>query len=804
MNKESPWKLIYENFKPAEEGLREALCTLGNGYFATRGAANESVASKIHYPGTHVAGLYNRLATTIAGRTIVNEDLVNCPNWIFLTFKIGSGEWFYPSTAKILSYRQELDLYKGVLLRKIRFKNHQGKTTQLEIRRIVSMDDCHCGAFEYVITPENYSDWIAVRTMLDGTVLNTGVERYRQLNAKHWLAVSLGSFSRNGIYLSMKTSQSHVNICTAATVRVFVGNKEKRFAIRHLMKGKERIGQEFRIFAREKTSYHIEKAVYFYTSRDEKVLNAETAAVGAVNNAYRFSALLRTHQQAWESLWDVADIKIEGDTFSQRVVRLNIFHLFQTASLHNTSIDAGLPARGLHGEAYRGHIFWDSIFTMPFYDLHMPQVSRALLLYRYRRLAKAREYAVKKGYKGAMFPWQSGSSGREETQVMHLNPLSGKWGSDYSSNQRHVSIAIAYNVWMFWQRTEDINFLKRYGGEIILSIAQFFASLVRYDQADRRYHTKGVMGPDEFHEKMPGSSKSGLVDNAYTNLMIVWVLLRAQEILSFLPERHKLNLMNKLKLKEKDIQRWNDITRNMRVGISKDGIISQFEGYFKLKELDWQGYRDEYGNIQRLDRILKAEGKSPDEYKISKQADTLMFFYLLPSSEIQSLCKHLGYSIDKKVLRENYEYYSKRTSHGSTLSKVTHCMISLKLAKYQEAWRFFRDVLESDIYDVQGGTTPEGIHVGVMGGSFDIIVRGFAGITFFADRIRIQPCLPKRWRAVKFKLLFKERLIAFSITKRAIAVSSLSVNKEAGGPLRLEIKNKIYFLCSGKRLLISY
>jgi len=803
MKKETPWKLTYDKFNLAEEGLRESLCALGNGYFGTRGSAYESMAGRFHYPGTYVAGLYNRLPTHIAGRTILNEDLVNCPNWCFLTFKIGDGGWVYPSTVNMLSYRQELDMHGGVLSRKMRFKDYQGRRTLVETKRIVSMDNHHCGAFEYIITPENYSEWITVRTMLDGTVLNTGVERYKQLNSKHWISRSLGSFPKNGIYLTMRTSQSRIELCQAATIRVFVANKEKRFSVKHLMKGKERIGQEFRIFAREKTSYNIEKITYIYSSRDSGIKNPQSSSLEAAKKPHRFSTLLKNHEQAWEGLWEKSDVVIEGDAFSQRVMRLHLFHLMQTASPHNAKIDAGLPARGLGGEAYRGHIFWDSIFTMPFYDLHLPDVSKALLTYRYKRLPKAREYAREKGYEGAMIPWQSGSSGREETQVVHLNPLSGKWGLDHSSNQRHVSIAIAYNVWNYWKRTKDISFLKRYGAEIVLSIAQFLSSLVRYDARDKRYHTKGIMGPDEFHEKFPGYKKPGLKDNAYTNLMIAWVLTKAQETFLLLPEKTRQRLMERLRFSNKDVARWEHIAERMNVIIGEDGVISQFLGYFDLKELDWDGYRAEYGNIHRMDRILKAEGKSPDEYKLSKQADVLMLFYLLPFSELKKLFNQLGYDFDKNMVRKNYEYYVKRTSHGSTLSRVVHSLVALQLGKHQVGWRLFKEVLDSDINDAQGGTTPEGIHVGVMGGSFVIAMKGFAGINILDDRVSIEPNLPKQWKNIKFKLAFQDRLISLFITQKAILISVID-QKEDLTPLCFEIKGKLHKLSPNKKLQIAY
>lgn len=794
-----PWTIVYERFEPAEEALRETLCTLGNGYFATRGVVSESVASKIHYPGTYIAGLYNRLATNIAGRTVVNEDMVNCPNWVFLTFKIGNNEWFYPSMTRILSFKQKLDMRKGILSRKIRFQNRKGHRTFVEMNRIVHMDNPHYGAFEYIIIPENYNEWITVRTMLDGTVLNAGVERYRQLNSKHWKASSLGNFERNGIFLSMKTSHSKIEVAEAAKTRIFASEKEIKPGIRHLMKGKERIGQEFKFFARVRASYRIEKIVSIYTSKDEGISDPVSSSIAALGKPLRFKKLLKTHQKKWEELWKKFDIKIEGHTFSQRILRFHIFHLLQTASLHNTKIDAGLPARGLHGEAYRGHIFWDEIFTMHLYDLHLPEVAKSLLLYRYRRLPKAREYAKEKGYKGAMFPWQSGSSGKEETQTVHLNPLSGKWGPDYSHRQRHISFAISYNVWQYWKRSGDFGFLIRYGAELILSIARFWGSLVKYDSGDGRYHTKGVMGPDEFHEKIPGSSKPGLKDNAYTNFMVTWTLLKAQEIISILPEGSKRRIMKKIKLEQKELLRWDDIAHKMKIIIDDKGIISQFEGYFDLKELDWQSYRNEYENIQRLDRILKAEGESPDAYKVSKQADVLMIFYLLPLFEIEAIFKRLGYHFDKNTLRKNYNYYVRRTSHGSTMSKITHCFIALVLGKPKEAWGGFLDVLESDIYDTQGGTTPEGIHIGVMGGSIDIAIRGFAGVRIAEDRIIIEPRLPAKWRSVKFGFVYKGIGISLIITKRQV-----SVLVQGQITIPIDINGKAYYPLLGKVLKVPF
>ncbi|MFC1658710.1 glycoside hydrolase family 65 protein [Candidatus Omnitrophota bacterium] len=802
MKDSSCWKLTYKEFKPKEEGLRESLCTLGNGYFGTRGAIPEALASNVHYPGTYIAGVYNQLPTHIAGKTVVNEDMVNCPNWIFLTFKIGNGEWFYPSRHGIISYHQELDLHKGILFRKIRFQNRKGQKTLIETSRIVSMADPHFGAMRYVITPENYSDWIRIRTMLDGNAINAGVARYRQLNNKHWKPHSLGNFGRNGIFLSMKTNHSEIEVAEAARLRVFLGQKEIRPKPRCLTHKKERVGQEFRIFIKKKQSCRIEKIVSIYTSKDQGIHNPLKTAIDSVQASRRFSTLLVAHQQAWDKLWKRFDIQIKGDDFSQRVLRLHIFHLLQTASIYNLQIDAGFPARGLHGEAYRGHIFWDESFVMPFYDLRLPEISEALLLYRYRRLGKARENARKAGFRGAMFPWQSGSSGKEETQVMHLNPMSGTWGPDYSRLQRHVSFIVAYNAWQHYKRMHDFKFLLEYGAEMILSIAQFAASLVKYDSRDKRYHTEGLVGPDEFHESSQQAEKPGLRDNAYSNLMIVWTLIKAKEVLSILPKGDKRQIMKKIELEEKEVRRWEEITRKMNIIINDEGIISQFDGYFSLKELDWHGYIARYGNIHRMDRILKAEGESPDDYKVAKQADALMFFYLVGMSEAKNIFRNLGYSFDEKALRKNFDYYVIRTSHGSTLSKIVHCFLVQLLDGGNKSQGWFREVMESDVYDTQGETTPEGIHAGVMAGSLDIVIRGFLGINTLGDILRINPNPPDSWKRIKLRFRHKDRWVSLSLAKSQITIliqGPLTKKVKAA----VEINNRLRQLPLGKTIRIA-
>ena len=251
-----------------------------------------------------------------------------------------------------------------------------------------------------------------------------------------------------------------------------------------------------------------------------------------------------------------------------------------------------MPARGLNGEAYRGHIFWDELFIYPYLNFRLPEITRELLMYRYRRLGEARAAAREAGYKGAMFPWQSGSDGTEETQVVHLNPISGQLGPrPVSHNQRHVNAAIFFNIWHYYQATDDADFVRDHGAEIMLEIARFWASIAHFNPERDRYEIHGVMGPDEFHEKYPGAAEGGVRNNAYTNVMVAWIADTAQRVLAMLPDSRRDALIDRLGLGDDEIAAWEGMSRKMFVPFHGDGIISQFEGYEDLEELDWEGYR---------------------------------------------------------------------------------------------------------------------------------------------------------------------------------------------------------------------
>jgi trehalose/maltose hydrolase-like predicted phosphorylase len=750
----STWLLRYEGYDAGTEPLREALCTLGNGRFATRGAAPEKRAGGGHHPGTYAAGIFNRLGADVDGHHVENESIVNLPDWQSLTVRSDGGDWVDVDTMAVSGYVQELDLRRGVLARRFTVTDSRGRRTAVAQRRLVSMADPYLAGLEATFVALNWSGRLEVRSGIDGRVRNDGVARYRGLGDRHLDVQFAGGVGPGTVAVDVETTRSRVRVSLAARHRVLVNGVETAAATRVLAEDGY-AGLQLQVDLSEKDSCTVEKVVALFTSRDRAITEPAEEARDKVGCAPDFEPLLTRHVLAWDHLWERCDLELTGQEHAALVLRLQIFHLMQTVSEHSADLDVGIPARGLSGEAYRGHVFWDEMFVFPYLTLRMPDLARALLLYRWRRLPQARKAARDAGQAGAMFPWQSGASGREETQTMHLNPRSGRWLPDNSRLQRHVGLAVAYNTWQYYEATADLDFLAGHGAELILEIARFWAGAAAYDRAADRYDLRGVMGPDEYHDGYPWRDEPGLDNNVYTNVMAAWTLTKALAAVRALPERRRRELLDLLGLTRPELERWDHVSRRIRLPWLADGILAQFDGYEKLEEFHWAEYAERYGDIARLDRILEAEGDSTNRYKISKQADVLMLFYLLSADELYELLERLGYAWDRTLIPRTVEYYLRRTSHGSTLSRLVHSWV-LARSDRRRAWHYFLEALDADVRDVQGGTTAEGIHLGAMAGTVDLLQRGFTGLETRADALWIDPCLPDELTELRFRLRYRD------------------------------------------------
>jgi trehalose/maltose hydrolase-like predicted phosphorylase len=781
------WCLIYDEWDPKEERLREALCTTGNGYFATRGAGAEAEPGGRRYPGTYLTGGFNRLKSEIDGREVENEDLVNWPNWLALNFRPKGGRWFDLDDVELISFEQKLDLKVGLLSREIRFRDFKNRETLLKERRFVSMKQPHLAAVQWEVTPLNWSGEVKIKSVLDGEVANTGVARYRDLNSQHLELKDKGKLSEDTVFLQVKTSQSELSMCQAARTRVFQ-NEVPAPVERQVLDEKMRIGHVLELNCTRNSSTVIEKVVSVYTSRDSAISHPQIAAEKEIRHAGNFDEIQKCHEMEWDRLWRRCDIILENMSRETMILRLHIFHLLQTVSMNTIDQDVGVPARGLHGEAYRGHIFWDELFIFPFLNLRIPELTRSLIMYRYRRLEEARRLARSEGFEGAMFPWQSGSDGHEESQVLHLNPKSGRWIPDNTHKQRHINAAILYNTWNYFQATNDIEFLEMYGAELCLEIARFWVSATEYDAQRKRYEIKDVVGPDEFHTAYPEHEESGVNNNAYTNFMASWSIRKALRIFEHLSEDLREELLRELGLTKVDILNWEKVSRKLFIPFHDEGLILQFEGYDDLEELDWEHYRSKYGDIQRLDRILESEGKDPNRYKMNKQADVLMLFYLFSAEELGDGFDWLGYQFNPQWIPKNIKYYISQSSNGSTLSRVVHAWV-LARSEREKSWKWFQQALESDISDIQGGSTAEGIHLGAMAGTVDLVQACYSGIEMRDEVLWFNPKLPEDLTELKMRIHYRGHWMILALSKERLHIW---IEKSWAHEGKLGFKEKVY------------
>jgi trehalose/maltose hydrolase-like predicted phosphorylase len=762
------WSLVFEEYDPADEGHREALCALGNGYFVTRAAAIDAIADEIHYPGTYRAGLYNRLTTQIEGEDSEDESIVNLPNWLSLTFRIDGGAWFSVDAVEILAYRQTLNLQQGVLYRDIQFRDSQGRQTILHEQRFVSMAQPHLAGLQLQLIPENWSGELEICSAVDGRVNNGNIKRYEPFNRQHLEPIAAGTIDPDGIWLTVQTNQSRIEISLAARTRVTMAGQSVN-SIGTVDQEPSWIAERLKFQIEQGTTIHIEKVAALYTSRDFAISESAIAAQETIREAPDFAQLLTAHQGIWHHLWLRCDVDIKP-VENLRALRLHIFHILQTISPHTADLDTGVPARGWHGEDYRGHIFWDETFVLPFLVCRFPEIARSMLLYRYRRLEAAKRAARQHGYQGAMYPWRSGSTGREETPKFQFNLRSKRWMRDHTYLQRHVNAIIACNLWHYYNFTNDLSFLEDYGAEMMVEIARFWASIAIYNSGCDRFEICGVVGPDEYHTTYPGTTQPGIDNNTYTNVMAAWTLFRIKEMLEFLPPACHVELCDRLHLTQEELDHWDMVSRKMRIVFHDDGILSQYEGFDRLESFNVQPFYNESLNL-----ILEEKGDDVNRYQVAKQADTAMLFFLLPEYELLPLMERLGYSLDKTQIQQTLAYHLQHTVHESSLSHLVYAG-ALAECDCEKSWQFFMETLFADISGASSAETKNGIHLGAMAGTVHLLQHHYLGLRIHDNSICFDPSIPSSLRQLRMSIEFRDNDLKIEVTEDCLRITASALN----------------------------
>ena len=524
------WTVEWHGIDLADEGRREALCTLGNGRFATRGAAPESVADSAHYPGTYAAGCYNRLSDEIAGVTIENESLVDLPHWADLRFAIEDGEWIELSAQNVVEHRVALDLRRGLLIRVVRFDDPRGRRTTMRQRRFVHMAQPYLAGLHTVFTAENWDGRLRIASGLDGRVANAGVERYRDLAGRHLEPIGTGHPAPGTVFLAARTIRSQVLVAEAARVVVEPGSGTGSPAPR-LREASESVCLEFEPELRRGEPLAVEKIVSLVTSRDPAVAEPTAAAVCALAEAPTFDELLETHELAWHHVWqrfrlDLTDGEEATTDETLRSLRLNLFHVLQTLTEHNLDLDAGIPARGLHGEAYRGHVFWDELFVFPLLTLRLPGSPGRCCATARADCRAARWAARLRATAARCTRGRPAATAGEESQrsTSTRAPAAGC---------RTTSTCNAMSAWRSpttsgsttrppatWRSSPTM-------GRRCCSRSRASSQASRRTMRPHRYRIRGSWARTSTTTRYPGAATPGLDNNAYTNVMAVWLLRRA-------------------------------------------------------------------------------------------------------------------------------------------------------------------------------------------------------------------------------------------------------------------------------------
>jgi trehalose/maltose hydrolase-like predicted phosphorylase len=473
------------------------------------------------------------------------------------------------------------------------------------------------------------------------------------------------------------------------------------------------------------------------TSQDDPAPAAYVAL--ARSRALGWRAVLAAHEAAWAARWIASDVLIEGDDESQQALRFAVYHLTSAANPNDERVSIG--ARGLTGDAYFGHVFWDTeIYLLPFYTAVWPEAARALLMYRFHTLPGARVKAAHFGFKGALYAWESADTGMETTPERVMGPDGAPIEILTGQMEHHISADIAYAVWQYWRATGDEDFFLRAGAEILLETARFWASRAVVE-ADGRRHIRRVIGPDEYHENVD--------DNAFTNVMARWNLARALEAMDLLrarwPERAAA-LQEKLALDEEELADWRDAIERIVTGLDPaTGLYEQFAGFHGLEPLDLAAYAE---RTVPIDVVIGRERTQRSQ--VVKQSDVVALIALLPEE------------FPGAMAQTNFRHYEPRCAHGSSLSAGFHALVAARLGDAKMAMHYLHETASTDL-DLDPNSAG-GVRIAGLGALWQTVILGFAGLDLMGDTLAINPRLPPQWRSLSFRVRWRGRSVAIRIT----------------------------------------
>ncbi|MCG5044563.1 glycoside hydrolase family 65 protein [Enterobacteriaceae bacterium 155047] len=706
-------------FCPHSLNKYASVMACGNGYMGIRAAHEEDYTQQTR--GMYLAGLYH-----CAGRHETNE-LVNLPDIIGVSLQL-NGEHFSLLKGEILHWERQLDFANGELTRSVTWRSPDGACFRIDSRRFVSLDQLPLTAMQFSITPLDDAAKISLGTGIDATQTNSGRQHLDEISVRVFDPHSL-----QGVY---ETQDGAAEIVISAWCHLSQ-KSESSFSAKN-----RRLTSHHSLTVPQGETVTLEKIVWVAHRRD-KALSSETFARNALGELKTcadrgYSALLDSSARAWKARWNSCRVEVMAEAYQDQIaLDYAVWHLTAMTPAHDERVS--IAAKGLTGEGYKGHVFWDTeIFLLPFHLFTQPQTARSLLRYRWLNLAGAREKARRNGWPGALFPWESAASGREETpEFAAINIRTGLRQKVASALAEHHIVAdIAWAVVAYWQATGDDAFMRNEGLTLLTETATFWMG--RATEVNGRLEIHDVIGPDEYTEHVN--------NNAYTNYLAHYNVANAVKFMQqFGPQ--ETGFIEKAK---------DFLARIWLPEADENGVIPQDDTFLSKPVIDLSQYKKDAGKQTILLDYSRAE---VNEMQILKQADVVMLNYLLPER------------FDPRQCRANMNFYEPRTIHDSSLSKAIHGIVAARCGDTQSAYRFWRDGADIDL-GCDPHSSDEGIHAAATGAIWSGAVQGFAGLQILNGELHLSPALPSQWHCLSFPLQWQQTPLRVTIDSEGITLDS--------------------------------
>ncbi|MGL6166727.1 MAG: glycoside hydrolase family 65 protein [Fusobacteriaceae bacterium] len=764
------WIVSEDIFNTNHLGKCEAIMCLGNGYMGVRSSTEEKYLKETrdHF----VSGTFNKFDE--------NEvtELPNIADFTALDILL-NGERLDLEKGEVKNYSRDLNLKTGLITRTFNW-TFKGAEYKFVSRRFVSLKDLNLMALEVAITPLNSDAKVTVNSGINGQVSNSGAQHFHEGEKR--------IYNKKFVEMISTTTTSKIDFIQMTNHKIKVNSKELDINP-ELNMDRRKVSVIYNVDVKAGLEFKIEKLCTVNTTRDlvhiERDLKSiREYALAQLENFEKvgFDALLEASKVEWKKKWDAIDIKIDSAVeFDQLSIRFAQYHLIAMTPAHDSRM--GVGAKGLSGEGYKGHSFWDTeLFLMPFFSYTMPEVARSLAKYRFETLNGARRKATDNGYNGAMFPWESAwKDDGEVTPVWGaVDIITGKATKIQSGFiEQHITCDVVYALWQYYMVTKDEEFMENYGFEILFDTATFWASRLEWNEEKKEYHINNVIGPDEYKEHIN--------NNAFTNYMAHWNLNLAMEYYSKIKAEKPavFNTLNEKLSLDLNLSVWKEKAEKIYLPVPRkeDSVIPQDDTYLTKEIIDLTKYK----NQEHVGSLFKDYSLDQvNNIQVSKQADIMVLFYLLENR----------FSTDIK--KANWDYYEPKTLHDSSLSLSTHCVLASDMNDKEMAYDLFRRASEIDL-GPNMKTSDHGIHAASLGGIWQCIVNGFSGVRMLGGELRIDPKLPENWNEVSFPLNWHGVNLKIIVNKEVL---TLVRNSDSDVEIKFTVYGNEYIL--DKKIEIKY